>query len=147
MLPVVVGRPTWKKRTATSRFSDVATPSDEAFMLVALLNSMNRWAVKYTNGNNLGTERNDNLPSPLFTHGPNTTASASIGSIQLEKKKRSGWNNEGRLHFVRFHRATVAFRNTKAFAEIEDALMVKLTANGRKCTVAGMDMPALPMDF
>lgn len=142
MLPVVVGRPTWRKRITSMKISELATPSDEAFLFVALMNSTKRWDVKIATMNERAKGNINILPSNLFTNGPQVTDSFILGG-----KKRSGWSVDGRLEFVRFHHATVAFRKTKNYSDIEDSVKNKWIGLGKKYTKPGMNMPPLPMDF
>lgn len=146
MLPIVIGRPKWKREKGVVLLSTFATPSDEAFVFVAVSNSMERWSTRHKNVVNYEGVSDRPLPYPKFTRGPvKPTYNIPVNPTTLRGK--GGWNLRGRMEFVNFHRATVEHRKTRTFVEFEASLLAKYAKNGMGRLTPGMDMPPMPMDI
>lgn len=146
MLPCVVGRPTWKVKRTTSLLSTFVTPSDEAFMMVGLKNSMNRWYTRHRNGFLKEGEKKTPLPPQMYTRGPVKTWTKKH-PLPIRSPGKGGWNVQGRLEFIRFHELAVKHRQTKDFKNFETEYLAEFSKLNKRSLPLGMNMPPMPMDF
>lgn len=82
-LPGVVGKKKFKNRVDLQRVSDIATISDEAFAILLLENSWEKWTDEVLKN----TKDPEKLEMPKWTKIPDSG------------KRYCGWRKEGILHF------------------------------------------------
>ena len=107
-LPIVVGKHVWRKRfEAKKNFNDLASTSDEAFGLLLLDNSWDRWKFLKGKDKQAIKEANDRgeLPRTKFSTG-------KAG----DHKRNHGWDYEG---LKRFQDLGAIVRNDKNRGEEE----------------------------
>ena len=111
-LPCVVGKLLWhgRLRTATND-NELSTVSDEAFVLLCLENSWERWEDIYkTKGADVFRRRGSDRRDFISTVPTKYTAG---GVIYPDKKKRSsprGWNEQGIQRYNSLHKQVKADR-------------------------------------
>lgn len=140
MLSTVVGRPEWKRNKGVTKLSEFVTPSDEAFMFVAVRNSMKRWEVKHLNSVSYDGISDRPLPPPIYTRGP-------TGMTTKKYLGKGGWNLQGMMDFVKYHTATVEHCKTTNYINFETRFLAKQSKNGTGTFAPGMTMPVMPMDL
>jgi hypothetical protein len=124
LLPHVVGRAKWKKDIATKRVSDIATPSDIAFILLVLENNWDYW-VQYATSNS-SKKNNDQAKVQETLKCPKTKWTSG----NLLFGQNSGWTKEGILRFNELCQLEKANREAHKMVE-EEFLNMKMAESNR----------------
>jgi hypothetical protein len=120
----VVGNAQWNKRYYREPLSDVATGSDEAFLLIIVENNYERWMaeVREMMEDKKSTEDEEEkdakwrakLPPAKFTNSGTSTKTGKASS-----KRFQGWSKEGYLRFNELHSQVKEDRKQRANFELE----------------------------
>jgi hypothetical protein len=127
LLPCVVGWKAWNKKKQKERLSEIATCSDETFMLLTLENNYARWMAEAVwIAINKDTDPPDRAPKEF----PDARYTNSGSSRRNGRSKRlHGWAREGYLRFNALYQLVAQDRLRRALFEKE--LMASVcSANG-----------------
>jgi hypothetical protein len=117
LLPRVVGWKIWIKRNTKQRLREVATCSDEAFVLLTVENNYDRWLCEADwMVKNQGMEKEDqavkNFPDAKYTNSGRSRRNGRSRRLQ-------GWAREGYLRFNALYKAVGIDRSVRAQFEQE----------------------------
>jgi hypothetical protein len=101
----VIGKIEWRTNKAVKKITDVATPSDEAFALLLLENSEDRWRDMHVKRN----LKTSDVPAKYTNAGNKTKKGHSC--------KFKGWNNNGIKRFNQLLDVVIANRNSNSLWE------------------------------
>jgi hypothetical protein len=127
MLPSVVGWKAWNKKKYKEPISDIATCSDESFVLLTLENNYDRWIAEVDwLVNNKDKEAADREPKQF----PDSRFTNSGKSKQNGRSKRlQGWAREGYLLFNTLYQRVADDRLRRANFEAEIMTQLRETTN------------------
>jgi hypothetical protein len=127
LIPCVVGWKKWNKRKYKEPLSDIATCSDESFILLTLENNYERWLGEARwLANNKDKELAEQEPKEF----PDSRFTNSGKSKQNGRSKRlQGWSREGYLLFNELYKRVANDRLRRANFEAE--LMAQLRAGNQ----------------
>jgi hypothetical protein len=116
-IPCVVGSKAWNKKKHKEPLSDIATCSDESFVLLTLENNYARWMsealwLAENEDSEPGQRGPKNFPSSKYT---NSGASQKNG----RSKRLQGWAREGYLRFNALYQLVALDRLRRANFELE----------------------------
>ena len=103
MMKSVVGTLEWNPRHKKELLSNIATRSDEAFLVLTLENNYDRWMQESTMGDDEDSRKN--LSEALYT---NSGASKSVG--KGSSRRYHGWSVEGYKRFNDLYNQVTAAR-------------------------------------
>jgi hypothetical protein len=118
----VVGNTQWNKRYYKEPLSDVATESDEAFLVLTIENNYDRWMAEVKDLMETNREQDDeedgswraSLPPAKYTNSGTSTATGKASS-----KRFQGWSREGYLRFNELHGQVKEDRKRRANFELD----------------------------
>jgi hypothetical protein len=127
MLPCVVGWKVWNKKKYREPISDIATCSDESFVLLTLENNYDRWMAEVDwLVHNKDRETTDQEPKTF----PNSRFTNSGRSQKNGRSKRlQGWAREGYLLFNALYQRVADDRLRRANFETEIMMQLRKTTN------------------
>jgi hypothetical protein len=108
----IVGSKTWNKRRSKERVSDIATCSDEAFLLLTVENNYSRWLAEAA-----WTARNkDKAPHDREVKDYPSAKYTNSGQSKRDgrSKRLQGWAREGYLRFNKLYQLVARDRNRRA---------------------------------
>jgi hypothetical protein len=117
MIKCVVGNTMWNRRYYKEALSDIATCSDEAFLLLTLENNYGRWLDewKWLKANR-DVEKEDRAPKnfrvAMYTNSGHSKKNG-------RSKRFSGWSREGYLRFNAIYALVAADRQGRANFEAD----------------------------
>jgi hypothetical protein len=120
----VVGTKNWQKRAAKERLSNIATESDESFLVLTLENNWLRWWAEIKHDDN-----NDEISllgiQALYTNSGKSTKLGSGSSRRFQ-----GWSREGYLRFNQLHAMVKEDRKQRATFELMllEAMKAEITS-------------------
>ena len=127
MLPAVVGWKTWNKRKYKEPISDIASCSDESFVLLTLENNYDRWIAEV---NWLVRNKDKEAAEKEPKHFPESRFTNSGKSKQNGRSKRlQGWAREGYLLFNNLYQRVAEDRKRRANFEAEIMTQLRATTN------------------
>jgi hypothetical protein len=132
LVPCVVGSKTWNKKKHKELIGDVATCSNETFVLLSLENNSERWLGKATwIVDNMDKELQDRapkeFPGSLYTSSGHSKKNVTSRHLQ-------GWTREGYLHFNMLYTLVEQDRFKRANFESELMLLWQRVVNKGKPT-------------
>ena len=150
--PSVVGRRTWTQdKMAIAKISECVTPSDEAFGLLLLYNSYERWDAEIANeliraqkiaelqSNGKSIPGKDNQNDWGFLEVPPTKF--TMDSKASRKKEYGGWTDTGKLYFNSLIDRIEKDRKDNAEFEIGfQAQMRQIISSTSKCKSKDLDL-------
>jgi hypothetical protein len=117
LLKCVVGNTLWNRRYYKESLSDIATCSDEAFLLLTLENNYMRWLDEWKwLKNNRDVEKEERTPKQF-----RTALYTNSGHSQKNgrSKRFSGWSRDGYLRFNEIYALVAADRTDRAIFEAD----------------------------
>jgi hypothetical protein len=116
----IVGRASWKRNSDKKPLSRFCTKSDEAFGLLLLENSYDRWSKMWE----IQDYKNEKKQAPRSRY----TNSGDTRGERGSNRKLEGWSTEGYQRFDALHKLVTADREKPSRATFEEALRVELEA-------------------
>jgi hypothetical protein len=93
----VVGTKNWRKLAAKELMRDIATESDESFLVLTLENNWQRWWAEINHDDKVDESTLSDIQA-LYTNSGKSTKSGSGSSRRFQ-----GWSREGYLRFNELH--------------------------------------------
>ena len=126
LIPCVVGWKVWNRRYKKETISDIATCSDEAFVILTLENNYDRWMAEAT-----WLARNKDKDDPMDQEEKNFPDSRFTNSGRSKQNGRSkrlqGWAREGYLLFNALYEQVKEDRKRRA--NFKSELLAQLRRN------------------
>jgi hypothetical protein len=116
----IVGNAYWKRNSDKKPLSRFCTRSDEAFGLLLLENSYDRWTDMWLRGDYKDKEKK--APRSCYTNSGDTRG------LKGSNRKLEGWSMEGYKRFDELHKLVTADRAKPSRATFEEELRVQLEA-------------------
>ena len=116
----IVGRASWKRNSDKKPLSRFCTKSDEAFGLLLLENSYDRWSKMWE----IQDYKNEKKQAPRSRY----TNSGDTRGERGSNRKLEGWSMEGYKRFDELHKLVTADRAKPSRAPFEEELRVQLEA-------------------
>jgi hypothetical protein len=121
LLKCVVGCATWNMRYYKERLSDVATDSDESFLVLTIENNYHRWmdearhwATSTVAFDDADDSWKENISEALYTNS-GTSKNTGKGS----SRRFQGWSRDGYLRFNALHKLVREDRQLRSLFEIQ----------------------------
>jgi hypothetical protein len=119
LIPCVVGSKVWNKKKNKETLSDIATASDESFVLLTLENNFERWTSEALWVLNNDTKEPDECDPKDFPASKYTNSGTSKRNGR--SKRLQGWAREGYLRFNELH--TLVSNDRLGRANFENELL------------------------
>jgi hypothetical protein len=132
LLPCVVGWKAWNKKKIKERLSEIATCSDESFLLLTLENNYSRWLAEATW---IADNKDTDPPERAAKDFPESRYTNSGTSRRNGRSKwLHGWAREGYLRFNELYKLVAKDRLHRALFE-KELMTTVCAANSRVVVV------------
>jgi hypothetical protein len=121
LIKSVIGTQEWNPRHMKELLSNIATRSDEAFLILTIENNYDRWMEESTMGDN--EDSRQNLTEARYT---NSGSSKSVG--KGSSRRYHGWSMEGYKHFNELYNLVTADRQVPNRTMFEFMLRARFAA-------------------